>query len=246
MGEQLLLPLRALTNVKELHLSITGPSCSVVMDDRISKNFFSSIQQRLGGQLETLVMTRSSMLWERPSHTASALVRCLRKCEKLVNVGFKSVKWHSPTCNGVHWLLDAIVTGCPNLSRLNLKAMRITPLQSYNLGVKISDTWKGHQLFIHMRQSDQVEFIEAAFSLMKALKEHSRLRVDYIGGFGGSVLIRRKKLYLGRLLTLTFNQQQNNDADDLEDFSSILPPNPMTIFGLTPFDSSIMFAPFQM
>ena len=193
-------------------------------------------------------MTRCSMLWQRPSNTAAALVRCLRKCEKLVSVGFSLVKWDSPTKNAIHWLLDAVVTGCPNLSKLNLTGMKVTPLQSYNLGMKISETWRGHHLLIHMRQSISTEFIDVAFSLMKALKRHSRLQVDYVGGFRGSVLIRRKKSSLVRLLTLpvaVFSQQRDNEADDLDELCSTLLPDQTAIFGLTPFDHSIMLAPFK-
>jgi len=234
-GAQLFFHLETLTNLKDLNLSVTRPSQNPPMDDQATKNFFSIIQQRLGRQLETLTLTGWSMQWERASSTVSALKRSLRNCEKLTCVGFCSVKWSSSTNNNVHWLLDSVVSGCPNLSHLILKGMRLTPLQSFNLGVKISEKWGGNNLLIPMRQSIQTEFVDIVGSLMRAVKKHSRLRVSYIGGSEGSVLIRRKKLHLSRLLTLAPGLVHHHESGSEDDSDLTLAPGQMTFFGATSF-----------
>ena len=144
-GPQLFGRLDALTNLKELNLSITANhTMAHIMDDRSSKDFFSTIQQRLGDRLEKLNMTNCFMSWQRPAGTAASLLTSLRKCERLVSIGLVNLQLVTEHDDPVHWLLDAVITACPHLEELNLSGTKLTALQSYNLGI---NTWFNNLIY---------------------------------------------------------------------------------------------------
>ena len=258
---------------------VSGNSGTVyeTMNDRATKSFFRSLQQRLGRKLEKLRMSFCSMTWHRPSQTSSAVVRRLQKCEKLVSLELNFVQFravHSSSAEGscvgtptehderTHWLLDAVVSGCSNLQELSLIGSTLNPTQAYNFAMQIRQHWKGLSLQIHTWRCghDQQQTDDVVGNLLHVLKNHSKFHTDYLGGYRGTVLIRRRKHLCGlfrqikigipNLLPL-FNQstvsQEHPDENsttigDIEQLCSTLPPGQRSLFGLSVFDYSIMIA----
>ena len=107
-------------------------------------------------------------------------------------------------------------------------------------------------------------------NLLHALKNDSKFETDFIGGYRATVLIRRRKHIcslgarlndiktgLPKLLpwlcsssSELFNFRVNGSSDlqgdmendNIEEICSTLPPGLRSLFGLTPFDYSIMLA----
>lgn len=275
--------------------SATPVSSIRPLNDVATKQFFRAIQQRLAPKLERLYMSFCSITWQRPTHTACAITRCLLKCEKLVelelnfvhfcaandtlttapskvNQQFQSVGQGEP----IHWLVNSIVAGCPQLKELSLIGMSLTLTQAYNLGLQIRDRWKGDVLRIHIWRTshDENQPIQIIFNLLHTLKNDSRFEADYIGGYRETVVIRRRKHLCGlvsrfRQIKIAIpkfmpffcptskelfqfrasgsgNQSDGEEkaSNNMEELCSSLPPGLRSLFGLTPFDYSIMLANF--
>ena len=246
----------------------TNATLASVLNDCNTKKFFSTVQLRLGRRLEKLDISCCCLVWQRPSSTSASLIRHLRKCVKLVSVELNFVKFHVADLKAhklssaeqeepVHWLLESIVSGCPFLEVLGFNGTKLTALQSYNLGLKIERKWKGSLLQIHTRHSSQSSLEEdVIYSLIQALKSSSKFRTVYNGGYRGTILIRRKKHLCGLFQNLRSIPQQfslrrknsgdmeENDAseDGIQHLRSTLSSGQRSIFGLTPFDYSIMLA----
>jgi hypothetical protein len=239
-------------------------------------------------------MSFCSITWQRPSQTAGTLIRRLQKCEKLVELEFNFVQFCATAesaCPGtastvkphqqphvgqgepIHWLLYAVIAGCPRLEELSLIGTTLTLTQAYNLGIQIRDRWKGTTLRIHVwrTSNDEQQTAEIiSMNLLHALKNDSKFETDFIGGYRATVLIRRRKhlcslgarlndikIGLPKLLpwlcsssSELFNfrvngsndLQENIENDNIEEICSTLPPGLRSLFGLTPFDYSIMLA----
>ncbi len=195
-------------------------------------------------------------------------MRRLQKCEKLVSLELNFVQFRTgieveeetPT----HYLLDAIVSGCVNLEEVSLIGMSLTPVQAYHLGLQIRNKWKGQSVQIHTwccggAKNDEQRTEEVVSNLLHVLKGHPKFVTDYVGGYRGTILVRRRKLRCGlfrnirisHLLPLFGSQSIRNqqeaeengfDLNEVEELCSSLPPGQRSLFGLTPFDYSIMLA----
>lgn len=264
------------------------------LNDVTSKQFFRAIQQRLGSKLERLCMSFCSIMWQRPTQTSWAIARCLSKCEKLVELElnfvhfcaavdtmsttlspkgqFRAVGQGEP----IHWLVNSVIAGCPQLKELSLIGMTLTLTQAYNLGLQIRDRWKGDVLRIHIwrTSNDENQPIQIILNLLHTLKNDSRFETDYIGGYKETVVIRRKKHLCGLVSRFrqikigipkfmpffcpttrdlfhfrasgsgNLSQEDETISDNVEKLRSSLPPGLRSLFGLTPFDYSIMLANF--
>jgi hypothetical protein len=284
-GPELFGHLECLRNLTELSVSLrptasgsTGAVYYETMNDQTTKSFFRALQRRLGRKLEKLRMSFCSMTWNRPSQTSSVVARRLKKCEKLVSLELNFVQFqavhtsHSadgPSCVAPtehdarnHWLLDAIVSGCSNLQELSLVGSTLSPQQAYNLAMQIRQRWKGLSLQIHTWRCghDQQQTDDVVSNLLHVLKNHSKFSTDYLGGYRGTVLVRRRKHLCGifrqikigipnllPLFTHSATGQEHSDENatnvgDIEQLCSTLPPGQRSLFGLTPFDYSIMIA----
>lgn len=275
--------------------SATPTACILPLNDIKTKKFFRAIQRRLGRELERLCMSFCSIAWQRPSQTACTLIRRLLKCEKLVELELNFVQFSAATescwsaCpatvpqkvnqhttgqgDPIHWLMYAVISGCPRLQELSLIGTKLTLTQAYNLGLQIRDKWKGVSLRIHIwgTSNDEDHTAEIiSMNLLHELKNDSKFETDFIGGFRATVLIRRRKHLCGlvsrlnnikigipKLLPLfcpsssdlfnfrtsgTSNVEENSENDNIEELCSTLPPGLRSLFGLTPFDYSIMLA----
>lgn len=323
-GPELFVLLDQLRNLTELSVSMkpkmpesAAPVPSIPpLNDASTKKFFRSVHQRLGRKLTRLCMSFCSIAWQRPSQTAATLIRRLQKCEKLVELEFNFLQFcataesacpvtasavkpnqqlHVGQGEPIHWLLYAVIAGCPRLEELSLIGTTLTLTQAYNLGLQIRDRWRGTTLRIHIWRTSNDEHQTAeiiSMNLLHALKNDSKFETDFIGlverfyffvfhcfsflflcissGFRATVLIRRRKhlcslgarlndikIGLPKLLPLfcssssdLFNfrvngandQQENMGNDNIEELCSTLPPSLRSLFGLTPFDYSIMLA----
>lgn len=242
------------------------------LDDRATKTFFGALQRRLGRKLEKLRLSFCSFIWQRPSQTFTSLVRQLQKCEKLVSLELNFVRFRVTRTGGEqdeeeesnHWLLDAVVAGCANLEELSLIGMTLTPAQAYNLAYGIRSRWKGHCLQIHTWRpgsgnQDEQRTDDVISNLLHVLKDHPKFLADFVGGYRGTIMIRRRKLRcglfrnikIGSLFPLFTSQSIRNQPEseengavftDVEELCSSLPPGQRSLFGLTPFDYSIMLA----
>ena len=283
-GPELFGHLECLRNLTELSVSLrpmASGSIGVVyetMNDQTTKAFFRALQRRLGRKLEKLRMSFCSVKWHRPSQTSSVVARRLQKCEKLVSLELNFVQFQavhpSHTADGSscvtsaehdernHWLLEAIVSGCSNLQELSLVGSTLNPQQAYNLAMQIRQRWKGLSLQIHTWRCgyDQQQTDDVVSNLLHVLKSHSKFSTDYLGGYRGTVLVRRRKQLCGLfrqikigipnllpLFTHSANGPEHADENattigDIEQLCSTLPPGQRSLFGLTPFDYSIMIA----
>ena len=248
--------------------TVVGCTPARTLNDFSTKKFFGALQRRLGRKLEKLRLSFCSLHWHRPSQTSASVIRRLHKCEKLVSLELNFVQFRTdaeeePT----HWLLDTLISGCVNLEELSLIGMTLTPTQAYNLGLQIRNQWKGQSLQIHTWRSggsnDEQKTEDVVSNLLHILKDHSKFLTDYIGGYRGTVLVRRKKLRCGLFRSIKIgmpsllphlfsshsirNNQHESDENgsvfgDVEELCSTLPPGQRSLFGLTPFDYSIMLA----
>lgn len=300
-GPELFVLLDQLRNLTELSVSMkpkmpesaTSTTCIPPLNDIQTKKFFRAIQRRLGRQLERLCMSFCSIAWQRPSQTACTLIRRLQKCEKLVELELNFVQFcaaaesrpatapqkvnQQPHTTGqgdpIHWLLYAVVAGCPRLQELSLIGTTLTLTQAYNLGLQIRDKWKGVSLRIHIWRTSNDDHHTAeiiSMNLLHELKNDSKFETDFIGGYRATVLIRRRKhlcslvsklneikIGIPKLLPLfcpsssdlfsfrangTNNIEELLENDNMEELCSTLPPGLRSLFGLTPFDYSIMLA----
>ncbi len=299
-GPELFILLDQLRNLKELWISMkpkmqfepksaTPITNAPPLNDADTKNFFRAIQQRLGRKLEKLCMSYCSVVWKKPSQTAYTIVRRLLKCEKLTELEFNFVQFCAiadssataalkphpqPHDQGepIHWFLYAVIAGCPRLEELSLVGMKLNSTQAYNLGLQIRDRWKGTSLRIHVwrTSNDEHKTAEIIFNLLHALKTDSKFEADYIGGYRGTILIRRPShlcSFVSRFRDITFGMPKllpflcpsnrdfrtsgNKDlvengveTDNIEELCATLPPGLRTLFGLTPFDYSIMLTQY--
>lgn len=295
-GPELFMFLDRPKNLTELSVSIkpkmaesATPVTSIQpLNDVSTKKFFRAIQQRLGRKLERLRMSFCSIVWQRPSQTACSLARCLLRCEKLVDLEFNFVRFSivadtvatsskipSPNAaqgDPIHWFANAVIAGCPQLKELSLIGTTLTVTQAYNLGLQIRDRWNGDFLRIHMwrTSNDEHQPTQIIFNLLHAFKNDNKFEADYIGGYRGTVAIRRRKHLCGlvsrfrhlkigfpKLLpyfcpnskhffrtasTTNFSEESGMEPDNIEELCSSLPPGLRSLFGLTPFDYSIMLA----
>ena len=273
--------------------SATSANSIRPLDDVTTKTFFRAIQQRLGRKLERLCMSFCSIGWQRPSHTASSVSRYLIKCERLREIECNFVQFcasgewalltpklnqhvHSvESSEPVHWLVNTFIAGCPRLEELSVIGLTLTATQAYNLSVQIRDRWKGSTLRIHMSHTspDGCQPNETIYNLIHGLKNDKKLTVHFIGGYGGTVLIRRRQPLCGlvshvrnvrkglpKILPLLcpsnqdsfdFQESANGESEDsreesnnIDELCANLPPGLSSLFGLTPFDYSIMRAHF--
>lgn len=186
------------------------------LNDVTTKKFFRAVQQRLGRKLERLSMSFCSIVWQRPSQTASSVSRYLAKCEKLRQLECNFVQFYPvgeslPTLSSksgqpntdfsepVHWLVNALVAGCPRLEELSVIGLTLTAAQAYNLGIQIRDRWRGTSLRVHLWRTghDEYQPTEIIYNVIHALKNDKKLVADYIGGYRETVLIRRRKNLCG-------------------------------------------------
>lgn len=299
-----------LRNLTELSVSVhptakesaTPVSPTPALTDASSKHFFRAIQKQLGRKLERLCMSFSIISWQHPSQTASNIARRLLRCEKLIELELNFVQFcvvedvpgatalkvnqqPHPADQGepVHWLLYAIVNGCPRLEELSVIGMKLTLTQAYNLGMLIRDRWKGDTLRMHVwcTGEDEHQTMEIIYNLLNVLKADDKLEADYIGGYRGTITIRRRKRmfnFISRINDIKtvfpkvkpifasskdlFQQRTSQSGDfgdaemkeqilryriaikeandNMETLCSSLPPTLRSLFGLTPFDYSIM------
>lgn len=260
------------------------------LDDTSTKEFFLAVQRRLGHSLERLRICFCNIQWNRPSQTSAAIVRRLLKCEKLVSLELNYLKFrakqpadssicqrqsqHQTTENEVanHWLLDAVIAGCPNLEELSLVGTSLNFEQAISFANQIRDHWKGVTLSIHTwRMGQDEQETDAIVSVIQHIfKDHKKFTTEYTGGYRGTLVIRRRKHLCGivsriRLMKMgipstmlrsgqpnreTFldklyhdevNQRESEQSNAYaEELCPILPPGQRSLFGLTPFDYSIM------
>ena len=297
-GPELFILLDQLRNLRELCISMKPkmPSSATPvapippLNDLSTKNFFRAIQQRLGRKLEKLCMSFCSIVWQKPSQTAYTIVRHLLKCERLRELEFNFVRFCAAAENSsgtaalkphqqpldqvdpIHWLLYAVIAGCPRLEELSLVGMQLNSTQAYNLGLQIRNRWKGTSLRIHIWRTNDDEHItaEIIFNLLHALKTDSKFEADYIGGYRATILVRRPSHLCGlvsrfrdmktgipKLLPLLCPSSRDlrasgsndlvengTESDNIEELCATLPPRLRSLFGLTPFDYSIMLAQY--
>lgn len=272
-GPELLIHLDRLRNLSELSVSVrptvVGCTPARTLNDYSTKKFFGALQSRLGRKLEKLRLSFCSFMWHRPSQTSASVIRRLQKCEKLVSLELNFVQFRTAESEEepTHWLLDAVASGCANLEELSLIGLALTPTQAYNLGLQIRNRWKGQSLQIHTWRSgggnDDQRTEDIVANLLHVLKDHSKFLTDYIGGYRGTVLVRRRKLRCGLFRNIRIsipdllplfsshsirNHHQHESEEngaafgDVEELCSSLPPGQRSLFGLTPFDYSIMLA----
>lgn len=269
-GPKLLTYVDGLKNLSELSVSVkptasTGAAAGFLneaiteLDDDQTRRFFSSLRRKLGRSLTHLRMSCCSLTWHRPSQTAFHVTRHLQKCERLVSVDLNFVRFRAVSAEEAgeelsHGLLDAIVCGVPHLEELNLIGVELAPLQASSLALKIRDRWKGLFLHIHTRRvADDV-----VLNLIHSLKVHPKFHVEFVGGYRATVMVRRRSHLCGLFrYLLTSASSNSSDAEDDDDgvevsdidedklkelLCSTLPPGHRNLFGLTPFDFSIMHA----
>ena len=98
--------------------------------------------------------------------------------------------------------------------------------------------------------------MDTGFHLIHALRKHSKLRTDFVACSSGTVLIRRKK-YLAGLLhmrdrdrdkgaSFTSKDNSKDSSNAKEELVLTQSPGQANLFGLTPFDHSILMAPFLL
>ena len=230
------------------------------LNDASTKKFFRSIQQRLGRKLARLCMSFCSITWQRPSQTAGTLIRRLQKCEKLVELEF----------NFVQYAVIAGCPRLEELSLIGT-TLTLTQAYNLGIQIRDRWKGNTLRIHVWRTSNDEQQTAEIiSMNLLHALKNDSKFETDFIGGYRATVLIRRRKHIcslgarlndiktgLPKLLpwlcsssSELFNFRVNGSSDlqgdmendNIEEICSTLPPGLRSLFGLTPFDYSIMLA----
>lgn len=261
------------------------------LNDASTKEFFSSVQRRLGHSLKRLSICFCIINWSRPSQTSASVVRSLLKCEKLVSLELNYLKFRAKQLpdsasqrqlqslsgdqeDSNHWLLEAIISGCPHLEDLSLVGTRLNITQAVNFAIQVRDHWKGSSLSIHTLRmgQDEEETDEIVSVIQQIFKDHRKFHTEYVGGYRGTLIIRRRKhlcgivsrirhlkigilsisprsglphreSFLPKIYCEDSNQRQSeHSSENAEELRTTLPPGQRSLFGLTPFDYSILLA----